>query len=638
LTRQGALGGLVVAAAILAAASAPGPSSTASADDLGPRIRATATWPRDKALEVFTDPVVVKFSRPVNFASVNSSTFQVYAGNLGLVDGTYAPAEGKKGPDPRRVVFTPVAPLPRQALCTVRIYSGLQSELGRFIDEPIEFTFATSNSKDLAAITPLGPRDKPRKLPSRGPAPKVRYTFPEAGFGNVFSDDVRVRFNRPMDGETIRNTTIQVLDGGVLVPGSISFPEDDERREMLFTPTSPLFPDNNYQILVTRLVRSARGRYIKSEFRAGFGTSPLKQGTRPLHPEEFIEGPLLSQGRAFHTANAVAGGNVVLAGGQDFSGNPLVSVEVFRRDTTSVFRAPDMATARRKHASVTLQDGRVLVCGGFGPLATTLSSAEIYNPATNTWFSVGSMNVGRANHTATLLPGGKVLVASGFTTDGGPFTYTRTAELFNPQNNTWSFVGAPVTDRGGHTATLLPDGRVLLAGGNRAGDVVAELFLPLTNTFRATLNSPNDSRIFHAAVVTRAGTVLLAGGYAGQAEQFIPTTETFVHAGGCPDPGLGLSESAIYPTLTLLPGIGGRIAYIGGYVDTAGLVSGAVQVWDPKASANAGSFSAMLFTMDVPRAAHTVTTLADGRFLIAGGFGTEGAENERRLTILAPEL
>jgi hypothetical protein len=179
---------------------------------------------------------------------------------------------------------------------------------------------------------------------------------------------------------------------------------------------------------------------------------------------------------------------------------------------------------------------------------------------------------------------------------------------------------------------------VLIHGGNRGSELISELYLPQSNTFRETLDKPIESRIFHAASLTRANTVLLAGGYPGQAEQFNPATETFAHAGGCPNPGLGISESALFPTLTLLPGAGSRIAYIGGYVDTVGLVSGATQVWDPKGSGNTGSFTAMLFSMDVPRAGHTVTTLADGRYLVAGGLGTDGIENERRLTIFAPEL
>src|SRR5881409_1308320 len=102
----------------------------------------------------------------------------------------------------------------------------------------------------------------------------------------------------------------------------------------------------------------------------------------------------------------------------------------------------------------------VLVAGGIDTKFNVLASAELYDPASGTWTATGSLNTARVAHTATLLPSGMVLVAGG---SGRGFPASTV--LYDPARGTWSFAGRLNTGRYSHTATLLPNGMVLVAAG-----------------------------------------------------------------------------------------------------------------------------------------------------------------------------
>ena len=634
---RGLAASMLAAAALLSGPAVEGPTTATAADRPPPPIRVKGIWPRDGDDLVLTDPVVVRFTAPVDFATVNTASLRVYRTGADTVPGTYAPGTRRDGsPDTRLVVFTPDQPIPANISLRVLVGMGVRGEGGRSLFEPILAEFSTSPAKTEAGITPLGPRDKPKRIPPRGPAPKVTYTFPAEGLGNVYTDDVIIRFNRPIDPDSLDLASFRVLQGNTQVPGSVLHADDGILHEAIYRPSLPLYPDTTFQMIVTRDIRSDRGRFLREEFRAGFGTSPFKGGIRPVRPEDFTPGPLLDEGRAFHTANPLDGGDVIVAGGQSLPGEPLRSTELFRRDLDQFERVGDLATARRKHASVTLKDLRALVCGGFGPDGETLRSVEIYDPAGKVWTETTPMQVSRANHTATLLANGRVLVAAGFTTDNGSLTWTLTAEIYDPVTRTWTFTGtAPNTPRGGHTATVMLDGRVLIAGGGAAGDISAEIYNPTTGAFTLPVNGPLEYRIFHAAALTKNGTVLLAGGGPAQAEQYDPNGDSFVPSGSCPPFGLPTAESPSFATLTAIPGFG-RVAMIGGFVPGSNIVLDQVQLWTAGGLNGTGAFYPMLFDLDVPRAGHTITSLGDGRYLLVGGLGTLGVTNEKRSTLFLP--
>jgi N-acetylneuraminic acid mutarotase len=171
-------------------------------------------------------------------------------------------------------------------------------------------------------------------------------------------------------------------------------------------------------------------------------------------------------------------------------------------------------TARNSHTGTLLTNGQVLVAGGRDSTGNTLISAELYDPSTGKWTATGSMATARQTHTATLLTNGDVLVAGGvFSIINGTFTCNATAELYNPSTGQWTTTGSMTVPRCYHSATLLGDGTVLVAGGGTifSSDNSAEIYDPSKGTWKAT-GSMNVARAVTAATLLQSGQVLISGG------------------------------------------------------------------------------------------------------------------------------
>ena len=118
-----------------------------------------------------------------------------------------------------------------------------------------------------------------------------------------------------------------------------------------------------------------------------------------------------------------------------------------------------------------LGNGKVLVVGGYDG-ADFLASAELYDPVADTFAATGDMSATRSGHTATLLGDGTVLLAGG---GGDSHIFLASAELYDPAAGTFAVIGSMTVGRERHTATLLPNGKVLVAGAY-GGDGSAELY------------------------------------------------------------------------------------------------------------------------------------------------------------------
>lgn len=223
------------------------------------------------------------------------------------------------------------------------------------------------------------------------------------------------------------------------------------------------------------------------------------------------------------TATLLKDGQVLVAGGD--AGNAtydaLSSAELYSPATGTWTVTGSMTTHREDASASLLANGEVLVAGGLGSGATPVSSAELYNPASGKWTPTGSMSAARQEGNATLLPDGDVLATAGVEGETGPFS-----ELYSPATGQWSpAVGGvvslsciPAQDcRSNSTATLLGDGDVLVAGGftgtasNPGSSASALLYNPAANTW-ATTGSMNTPRIYQTASLLQNGRVLVAGG------------------------------------------------------------------------------------------------------------------------------
>ena len=346
----------------------------------------------------------------------------------------------------------------------------------------------------------------------------------------------------------------------------------------------------------------ANGRVLVA---GGYDVRDVALGSASLYDpgtDTFSSTGSLASARGLHTATLLADGRVLVAGGGPASwsvgGDYLASAELYDPRSGTFTPTGPMTTQREDHTATLLADGRVLITGGSDQGSHTVASAEIYDPKTGTFTPTGSMNTARGFHTATLLADGRVLIAGGDAAawaDAGPFLAS--AEIYDPKTGTFTPTGPMADGRGFHAATLLADGRVLATGGVTYGGAAAaggislasaELYDPKTGTFTAT-GPMTNGRVYHTATLLPDGRVLVAGGcpngrvysnnphFLTSAELYDPVTGAFTATGP-------MAEGRTWQAASLLAD--GRVLVTGGYGDLAPLAS--AEIYNP----GTGRFSA----------------------------------------------
>jgi hypothetical protein len=345
-----------------------------------------------------------------------------------------------------------------------------------------------------------------------------------------------------------------------------------------------------------------------------------------LAPGSFIPTGLMLAARSEHTATLLPNGRALVVGGRvtDY----LASTELYDPSTSAFMASASMSTARGQHTATLLANGKILIAGGRSDRGsdTGLSSAEIYDSSTGTFMPTGSMSIGRVGHTATLLLNGKVLVAGGRTFNP-PFLVS-TAELYDPSTGAFTPTSSMTASRGKHTATLLPNGKVLLVGGETASPATADLYDPATAQF-TSVPLIAAAGIGGDAVLLTNGQVLAIGGrnpafgsdpFINNAQQIDPIAGTSVLKAG-----LVLAREGL--TATWLSN--GKVLVVGG----AGLGRNITraELYDPATD----TFSVTGGTL-IARLLHTATLLNDGKVLIAGGQTFSSSDNPARAVLFVP--
>ena len=358
----------------------------------------------------------------------------------------------------------------------------------------------------------------------------------------------------------------------------------------------------------------------------------------PPSPGEWTLTGSLANPTSGQTATLLPNGKVLVAGGVDTNNNPVSYSMLYDPATGTWTGTLPLNQARFNHTATLLTNGLVLVVGGMTnryDASTAIGTAELYDPTNGTWTMTGSLNTPRYAHTATLLANGEVLVAGGQSTNAFP-NITASAETFDPGTGLWTPINPMLLQRNSHTATLLPDGQVLVAGGEVTNRFLvtseSELFDPTSGTWAQTGYMPNPLA-FHSATLLPDGQVLVAGG--DFEEGFGPTIDLVSSSfAQLYDPGTGMWTATTsmnyvhdHHTATLLTN--GVVLIAGGGTQfgtttNCELYEPVSQTWTVAAS------------LIKARQTHTATLLPNGEVLATGGqyFGNPLASAELYSSII----
>lgn len=313
----------------------------------------------------------------------------------------------------------------------------------------------------------------------------------------------------------------------------------------------------------------------------------------------------MSVARTLHASVLLPSGKVLLVGGSDSS-----VVELYD-PATGIFQSAGQTLVNHgiSVGATLLNDGRVLIEGG----VSAPTAAELFDPVAGTFTPLGSLLQPHGYYqSATLLLDGRVLVVGGQAGSDPSVSTNSGAEIYDPMTSQFTNAGPMAVNRRAHTATLLTDGRVLIAGGETGPLTMvgfpvfntAEIFDPVTGQFSQTGPMQVQRDRFFATRLS-SGKVLVGGGFVpgGSAELFDPTTGTFTPTGS-------MRLSRANPAVAVLSS--GLVLVAGG--NTPVVADNSAELYDPESGIFAPTGS-----MGVGRNASRATALLDGRILVTGG-------------------
>jgi len=335
-----------------------------------------------------------------------------------------------------------------------------------------------------------------------------------AGTTNECTAGDELSATAPMSFPRGSHVALRLSDGRVLLAGS----DDRLRHAEIFDPISGTLSPTGW---------------LNDERCYGCGSALLADGrvlvfggwtgTQTLYSSEIYDPAVgqfarLPQGdlhynRLGPNTHLLNNGQVLAFGGHGFG--IYSTAELFTPGPDSWSLTGGMAAARLG-ASVKLADGRVLVVGGLTSGGAYLATAEVYDPASGLFTPTGPMTEGRHGHSAVVLPTGRVLVTGGMAvSQQHGFEVLASAEVYDPATGSFLPVGPMATARTSHASFLLPDGRALIAGGTgNSGQPLAttEVFDPVTQIF-----SPGPlliaGRSSPGVTILDDGRILISGGY-----------------------------------------------------------------------------------------------------------------------------
>jgi hypothetical protein len=336
------------------------------------------------------------------------------------------------------------------------------------------------------------------------------------------------------------------------------------------------------------------------------------------YPRQIVsEAASMASDRYQTSATLLNDGRVLLAAGRTAaSASGLTTTTLYTPSSDSWPAGNAIIDSRANHTATRLQDDRVLIVGGNGGASanTYRATGQLFDPTTGNWSSTAAAPGARSFHTATLLNDGRVLIAGGRSASS---TYVNTAITCDPVGDptltTWTATPNMPTARSSHAATKLLDGRVLITGGQSSASTYLStciLFDPGTNTW-STAASMASTRTDHAAILLADGKVLVCGGANAaehsSAELYNPVTNTWTAVGS-------MAAARRNHTAHLLPD--GRVAVIGASASATDATKRSIELYSP-----VHQKWSPIASLAVGRVEHAATMLADGRILVAGGNG-----------------